>query len=80
MLTWKDIKQAVETGHPLHKVGDKDQLTYLMVHLDDIAFGVVGQDGFASAQHFVRENLTGDKKAVLANPPAPESGLLRNQV
>lgn len=78
MLTWKDIKQAVETGHPIHRVTNEDQLTYLMVHLDSIAFGVVGQDGFASAQHFIREEITGDKKPVLKNQLAPDSGVVLN--
>ena len=48
MLTWKQIKESVERGHPLHQVKEGDLLTYLIVHMDTVAFGVVGQDGFVA--------------------------------
>lgn len=48
MLTWKEIKESVERNHPIHKVKDNDLLTYLIVHMDTVAFGVVGQDGFVA--------------------------------
>lgn len=48
MLTWKEIKASIENDHSIHKVKDDDLLTYGMVHMNTVAFGVVGQDGAAA--------------------------------
>jgi hypothetical protein len=72
MLTWKEIKAFVENGHPGFKIRDPDRLSYLIVHMDEIAFGVVGQDGFAAAQHLVRNKLEQLQTQAEANLPAVE--------
>lgn len=66
MLTWKEIKTAVETGNEIHPIKETDTLTYLLVHLDTVCFGVVGQDGFATAQHFTTRSQL--QKPAESNP------------
>lgn len=73
MLTWKEIKAFVENGHPAHRIADSDRLSYVIVHMDEIFFGVVGQDGFAAAQHQVRHRLGEFQRQDTTSPPVAPS-------
>jgi len=66
MLTWKQIKEVMETAHPIHPVTDDTRLTYLMVHANNISFGLVGQDGFAAEVN----NIHGWVKKEKTCPPS----------
>jgi hypothetical protein len=48
VLTWKEIKASIENDHPEHKVKNDDLLTYVIVHFNTVAFGIVGDDGVAA--------------------------------
>lgn len=73
MLTWKQIKQVIEQAHPAHSVDDSTRLTYLMVHANNISFGLVGQDGFCAEINNIHGWVKPDKTqspAVPVNQPA----------
>ena len=72
MLTWKQIKQAVEKDNPIYQIQDDDLLTYVVVHMDSVGFGVVGQDGFVAHANYNNAKLTQTQNLPVDSKPASQ--------